>query len=182
MRNRLPSSTASSNLISSDTSTGLFPPSSSVTLFKFLFVAATWIFLQTATLPVKLILRVFTCEPSATPASAAPPRMLRTPGGTPASMASEPMSRAESGFISLALEIRTLPAARAGAAFMVKVRRAVEGVDGGADAEGLVADDLGELGEQFGGDEGRKAGRGEGRKRKGDRYPEKALAVGEAFS
>ena len=27
--------------------------------------------------------------------------------------------------------------------------RAVEGVDGGADAEGLVADDLVELGEQF---------------------------------
>lgn len=119
----LPSSTALSNLASSDTSTELFPPISSVTLFKLLFVAATWIFLLTATPPVKLILRIFTCELSATPASAAPPRMLRTPGSTPASMTNKPRSRVESGFISLALEIRALLVARAGAAFMAKVWR-----------------------------------------------------------
>lgn len=68
-------------------------------------------------------------------------------------MASEPRSRVESGFISLALEIRTLPAARGGGFHGEGEERAIEGVDGGADAEGLVADD-----------------------------PEKALVVGEAFS
>lgn len=76
--------TACSKSASRNTTAGDFPPSSSVTRFRLLRVAASWTAFPPAMDPVKLILAMPMCEARSSPVSRAPFTNCTTPGGNPA--------------------------------------------------------------------------------------------------
>jgi hypothetical protein len=74
--------------------------------------------------PVKEIFRTAGCETSAAPTiSPGPGNTCNAPGGTPASSASSPNRRAESGVSLAGLRMTVLPMARAGAVFQVAMAK-----------------------------------------------------------
>lgn len=97
--------TADSIGASAKTIAGDLPPSSSVTLLRLLFAAASWIFFPAFIDPVKLNLDIFLCEAINDPVSAPPVMNCTDPGGKPASAKSGPSASAPSGDFSDALKI-----------------------------------------------------------------------------
>ena len=118
---------------------GDLPPNSSEHAFKLEAADICWMSLPVRAEPVKAILRIFMCSESALPVgSPKPDSTLRTPSGTPASLASLASSNEERGAckpdrqsrvtdvdatlaFSLLLRIWQLPAAKAGNAFMLNM-------------------------------------------------------------
>ena len=97
------------------------PPSSSVTRLSARPALAP-ISRPTAVEPVKAILSTPGWSTSAAPVSPSPVTTLRTPSGKPASSASSPRRRAESGVCSAGLRTTVQPAASAGAIFQQAIR------------------------------------------------------------
>lgn len=101
--------------MSSNTSTGVFPPSSTVD-FANRRAVATEMMRPTSVPPVNTTLSTKRC--SARPAPATGPRpgiTFSTPGGIPASRARSPTSSAVSGVCSEGLSTTLFPVANAGA-------------------------------------------------------------------
>lgn len=98
-------STAKSKSASSNTRAADFPPSSRVTLFRLLRVAASWTAFPPAMEPVKLILATSMCDANREPVSWAPVRNWTTPGGKPASTKSGARAREPRGDFSEGLKM-----------------------------------------------------------------------------
>lgn len=90
---------------SAKTIAGDFPPSSSVTFFRLLLAAASWIFFPTEAEPVKLNFEMSLCDAIADPVSLPPVMNWITPGGKPASAKSGPRANDPKGDFSEALKM-----------------------------------------------------------------------------
>jgi len=90
---------------SGNTIAGDLPPSSSVTLLRLLFVAASCTFLPPTIDPVKLTERILWCEAIDEPVTAPPVTNCTTPGGNPASAKRGPSARAPKGDFSEVLKM-----------------------------------------------------------------------------
>lgn len=108
---------ALSRFASSKTRAGDLPPSSRVTRFMLLFVAAAEMALPVAVEPVKEILAMSMWADITEPAVRPPTMRLKAPGGKPAALMRCPKAKLPSGDFSLGLMTTVLPVARAGADF-----------------------------------------------------------------
>lgn len=103
--------------------TGLFPPSSRVTFFKFDDAEAFKIALPVAVEPVKATLLMSMCEAMAFPAVLPYPDIKFTvPAGKPASWMSSHIFNADNGVASADLMTTVFPVAKAGAIFQTNMR------------------------------------------------------------
>jgi len=93
-------------------------PPSSITLGLISSAQAARILRAVIGPPVKLILRIFLCRTIASPASAVPGKIERTPSGRPACLHNCAKSSGAKGVISAGLQITQLPAASAAQTFI----------------------------------------------------------------